>query len=93
MSNNLQSYLTEDEKTVMDWNERLKKSSFIVDMIAIGIFVLFAGIFITILVLYRTLTRETSVKHNNNIDTPPLFKYDRKNAPPNVGRVPYPTKN
>lgn len=92
MSNNLQSYLTSDEKTVLQWSDNLRKSSFIVDMVAIVIFLLFAGIFATIMVLYRTFSRESRVENNNNIKTPPLFSYERKNKPPNVSNVTFPSK-
>ena len=67
MSNNLQSYLTEDEKTVIQWNDKLKRSSFIVDMIALFLFFLFAAIFVVILVVFRTFSRDSRVENNNNI--------------------------
>ena len=93
MSNNLQSYLTEDEKMVINWNDKLKRSSFNIDMIALFLFFLFAAVFVVILVLFRTFSRDSRVENNNNISTPPLFNYERKNAPPNVSHVTFPSKN
>ena len=92
MSNNLESYLTSDEKDVIDWDKRLRKTSFIIDMLAIFLFFVFAAIFTVFIVLFRTFTRESSVENNNNIKTPPLFSYERKNKPPNASHVTYPSK-
>tara|TARA_Y100000593_G_C4043152_1_gene206169 strand:- start:60 stop:338 length:279 start_codon:yes stop_codon:yes gene_type:complete len=92
MSNNLQRYLTADEKSVIQWNDSLKRLSFIIDIMAIVIFLIFAGLFVVIIVSYRTFSRKSRVRDNNNIATPPLFKYNRKNVPPNVSHVTFPSK-
>ena len=62
MSNNLESYLTSNEKDVIEWDKRLRRTSFIVDMIAIFLFFVFAAIFTVFIVLYRTFTTESRVE-------------------------------
>ena len=96
MSNNLKSLerdcLNPDEEDVIEWDKRLRRTSFIVDMVTLFLFFVFAAIFTVFIVFFRTFTTESRVENNNNINTPPFFSYERKNKPPNASHVTFPSK-